>query len=196
MKRAFLICFLASAFLAGIAAPDAAADASSNQLQKDLVVNKIKTSLPVPINVANSHQSPLFIQEASVKEISADDFTMLVGEPSSYFRQTTFPDVTLLNVAAKTIKSFAIVVESAVTKKGYVTISPTLSITPGSIYNVSGSHWVKAERISVQKGGTFVSVLQQPGLDSAKSWIPGAATDLKVALGFVVFEDGTKWTAP
>jgi hypothetical protein len=130
-----------------------------------------------------------------VKEIAADDFMTLAGEASKHIIQTTFPEVTLINVTRKTIRSFGIAIQSAADKPNswHGLLKSNLSILPNSTYKVASSEWPRAERVSIQKGDKFLSRLQQPGLDSAKSWIPGAASNLKVTVGFVEFEDGTRW---
>jgi hypothetical protein len=169
--------------------------ANSNERQKRKIIKKIKASQSLQIYSDNSQGSPLYIQEASVKEISGDDFTKLAGETSKNLKQATFPDVTLVNSSGKTIRSFAIAVKSSVDKpkSGYILLKNKLSISPNSTFSVALSEWPKAERGSIQKGDRFIYGLRRPGLDSAKSWIPGAASDLSVTVGFVEFEDGTRW---
>jgi hypothetical protein len=194
MKRAFLVSFIVAA-LTGSVTLNAQTVASSNERQKRKILKKLKASEAVQIYADNSQGSSLYIQEASVKEIAGDDFAILAGEPPRHFRQATFPEVTLFNSSAKTIKSFAIVVKSAADRpqSGHVLLKNSLSIPPNSAYAVASSEWIKAERVSIQEGNKFENRLRQPGLDSAKAWIPGAASDLKVTVGLVEFEDGTRW---
>jgi hypothetical protein len=99
----------------------------------------------------------------------------------------------VFNNSDKTVKSFGIVVKSAADKpmSGYAILTNNLSIPPNSTYKIVSTQWVKADRVSVQKGDKFVTAFRQPGLDSAKSWLPGAASDLKVTI--VEFTDGTRW---
>ena len=194
MRRALLVALLAAS-LAGLAVLEVSAITHPNQLQKTKIINQIKSSGAVSINADNSRQSPLYIQEASVKEISGEDFTKLVGEPPKHFKHSTFPDVTLLNSSGKTVRAFAISVQSGVAdpNSGYIVVKKGLSISPNSTYKLLSGEWPKAERVSVQKGDKFVTSLQKPGLDSAKAWVPGAASDLKVMVGMVEFEDGSRW---
>lgn len=195
MKRAFLILLVAAAFLSGLVALYARAIVNPDEQQKSRIIKRINASSAVQIYADNSQGSSLYIQEASVKEISGDDFITLVGENPRYFQQTTFPEVTLLNNSSKTIKSFAVIIQSAVNgpKSGHILFKKNLSIPPNSTYKVDPSEWPQDERISVQNGDKFITGIQKPGLDSPKSWMLGAASDLRITVGLVEFEDGTKW---
>ena len=155
MKRALLVSLVIVATLAGLAALDVRAITHPNQLQKTRIINQIRSSSAAPIYADNSQGSPLYIQEASVKEISGEDFTRLVGEPPKHFRQSTFPEVILLNGSARTIISFAISVQSAADKpnSGYILLKKNLSIPPNSTYKLLPGDWPKAERVSVQEEG-------------------------------------------
>lgn len=198
MKKSFLVFFVVVSSLCGSLTLNAQIPGGSSERQKRRIIKKVEALTAVQIYSDNSQGSPLHIQEASVKEIPGDDFTMLTGEMPKHFRHTTFPDVIVFNGTGKTIRSFGIAVQSAADKpkSGYILIKNDLSIPSNSIYKVSSIEWPKAERVSIQKGGKFVSGMRQPGLGSAKSWIPGAASDLKVTVGFVEFEDGTTWMIP
>jgi hypothetical protein len=179
--------------LLGIVSPGLAQIQASQA--KTRIVKQIEAARGVQIYADNSQGSPLFIQEASVKEISGDDFRVLVGEAPRHFKQSTYPEVVLLNSSAGTIRSFAIVVQSAADKprSGYVLLKKNLSIPPNSTFKVTSNMWPKAERVSRQEGTRFVSGMRQPGLDSSKSWILGSASELRVTVGLVEFEDGTRW---
>ena len=196
MKRMFLG-MVVVAVLTGGAAPGGRAATATGQQQKTRVLNQVNASRPTPIYGDNSTGSRLYIQEAGVKEISGNDFTALVGEAPMYYRQATFPEVTLLNTTGKTIKAFVLVVKSAQDKThAYVLYSKNLSITAGSTHKVASGDWPQVEKITVQKAGKFINVVQKPGLTSARSWISGAASDLKVFVGLVEFEDGSTWQLP
>ena len=194
MKRILLISLVVASLSASLTL-NAQTIVSSTERQKRKIIKKIKALNALQIYSDNSQGSLLYIQEASVKEISGDDFTILAGDAPKHFRQTTFPEVTLFNSSGKTIKSFAIAVQSAADKpkSGYVLLKNNLSILPISTYKVASSEWPRDERVTVEKGGKFVTGLRKPGLDSAKSWIPGGASDLRVTVGFIEFEDGTSW---
>lgn len=198
MKKSFLIFLVAVSSLFVSLTLNAQTHESSSERQKRRMIKKVEALAAVQIYSDNSQGSPLHIQEASVKEISGDDFTMLTGDMPKHFRHTTFPEVTLFNGTGKPIRSFGIAVQSAADKpkSGYILLKNNLSIPSNSTYKVSSIEWPKAERVSILKEGKFVSGMRQPGLDSAKSWIPGAASDLKVTVGFVEFEDGTSWMIP
>lgn len=197
MRIVLRISLMAAAYLGSVVAPDSRVIANPAQQSKDAVLSRIKASSGVQIYADNSQGSPLYIKEAIVKEVSSDDYTALVGESSRYFKQTTFPDVTLLNISPRTIKAFSIAVESNANKQGYVIISPkTLSIAPNTTYNVSITQWTRPEKVYVQRGEKFVNVWQRPGLDSTRSWIPGASSDLRIVVCMVEFEDGTRWKIP
>ncbi|HEX8088173.1 MAG TPA: hypothetical protein VF762_04930 [Blastocatellia bacterium] len=195
MRRALLICLIAAASLGARSGAGAGAAAGSTQQQKGGIIEQIKASSGRRINADNSQGSPLYIQEATVKEISGEEFAKLVGEAPRHFRQATFPDVVLQNGSGKTIRSFALVARSAADTpdSGYILIKKNLSVAPGATFRVGSSEWPQADRVSVQREGKFVSGLRQPGLDSAKSWIPGASSDLGVTVGMIEFEDGTRW---
>lgn len=195
MKRTSLILLLATVSLVGSVILQAQTIARSNERQKSRILKRLKASDGVQIYADNSKGSPLYVQVATVKEISGDDFTILAGEAHKHFKQATFPEVTLSNGTAKTIKSFAIAVKSAVDKprSWYALLKNNVSIPPSSTYKLTSGEWPMAERVSVEQAGRFVSVLRKPGLDSAKAWIPGSASDLKVTIGWVEFDDGTTW---
>lgn len=195
MKRTSLILLLATVSLSGSVILQAQTIASSNERQKSRILKRLKASDGVQIYADNSKGSPLYVQEATVKEILGDDFTILVGEAHKHFKQATFPEVTLSNGSAKTIKSFAIAVKSAVDKprSGYILLKNNVSIPPSSTYKLTSGEWPMAERVSVEQAGRFVNVLRKPGLDSAKAWIPGSASDLRVTIALVEFDDGTTW---
>lgn len=194
MKRALAISLVVAAFLSGLA-QNVGAFARPNQQQKSRIVRQIKSSHTVEIYADNSQGSKLIVEAAAVREISGDDFSALVGQPSKHFKQTTFPEINLVNGSSKTITSFALVVQSAVDqpRSGYILLKKNLSIPPNSVYKVASGEWPPAERVSIQKGDKFVTRSKQPGLDSAKSWLNGAASDLRVTVGLVEFEDGTSW---
>lgn len=194
MKKSVLTFLTTIAILSGLAMVNVRA-ADSNERQKQQKMKNLVSANAVPIYADNSQGSGLYIQAASVKEIAADDFRILVGEPAKHLTQATFPEVTLVNGSGKSIKSFALAVKSALDKSGsaYILLKSNLAIPPNTTHQVTASEWPQAERVSIQKGGKFVNVLRQPGLDSAKSWLPGAAADLQVTVGFIEFTDGTKW---
>ena len=195
MKKSFPTFLTTLILITGIATVNAAIGATSNERQKKKIIKNILASPSIQIYSDNSRGCPIMVRESSVKEITSEDFTVLSGETSKHIRQATFPEVTVFNSSGKTVKSFAIVVKSAADKpkSGYILLKNDISIPPNSTHKIVSTEWVKAERVSVQKGDKFVTAFRQPGLDSAKSWLPGAASDLKVTIGFVEFTDGTRW---
>jgi hypothetical protein len=195
MKKVVL-CFLALAFVLSEAVSADVRATSSRQQNRLRIVKHVESMSGSPIYADNSQGSPIDIQEATVKEISGDDYSVLVGEPAKHFRQSTFPEVTILNTSEKTVRSFALVTRSTVEAKGYVLLKHNLSLVPNSSYRVDSSHWVKAERVTIKTGDKFTTVWRQQGLVSRKSWIPGACSDLKVTVGMVEFDDGTRWMIP
>lgn len=193
MRRAFLVLLIAVTCLSALVTVKAQIGVGSNEKQKRKLLRKIQASNAAQIFSDNSQGSPLHIQEASVKEITGGDFTILAGEGPKNVRQTTFPEVTLFNSSQKTIRSFAIAVKSVADNRWHFLLKSDLSIARGSAHTIASSEWTMAERVFIQKGDKFVSRLRQPGLDSSKSWIPGAASDLRITVGMVEFEDGTRW---
>lgn len=195
MKRALLTFLIATASFIGILAINARVFAHPIQQQKSSILQQVKALGPVRINTDNSQGSLLTIQDATVKEISGDDYARLVGEAPRYFRQSTFPEVTLMNNSGRTIKSFALVAKSAAEdpKSGHILLKTNLSILPNALYKIASQEWLEAERVSIQRAGKFIHSLRQPGLESAKSWIPGASSDLRVTVGLVEYEDGSRW---
>lgn len=145
MKRALPICIVVVSALSGLVAQNARAVASTNQQQKR-IVKQIWSSSAVEIYADNSQGSPLLVQGATVREISGNDFSLLVGEPPKHFKQATFPEVTLFNGYSKTITAFALVVQSAVDKpkSGYILLKKNLSIPPNSFHKVTYSEWPPA----------------------------------------------------
>lgn len=193
MKRMFLAFFIVLASI-GVYAFNVKSSGNTEQ-QKTRLTQRIEGSSSVQVFADNAQGSQLYIQDANVKEISGDEFKILVGEPSAYLKQTTYPEVTLMNGYTKTIKSFAIIVQSATDKpkSGHILMKKNLSILPNGTYKVLSGDWVKVEDISLEQEGKFINRTKQPGLQSAKFWLPGAASDLRVTVGLVEFEDGTKW---
>jgi len=194
MKRNILIAFVAIFALGTLSVQSQIR--SNRQEKRDVkdVIAEMEAVTLLDITIGNSQGTPLLIQEARVKEISGDDFRRLTGEAPGHFRQSTFPEVVLYNASSKMIKSFAIAVENGSGKVNG--LLKNISIPPYSNHKVLSIEWPRAEHITIEKEGKFVNAMRQPGLDSAKSWVPGAASDLKVTIGFVEFEDGTKWTLP
>jgi hypothetical protein len=197
MKRAFLITLMSVACLCGLVALTKSS-ASSDQEQKKRISKQIDVASAVPIHADNSQGCLLFIQEASVKEISGEDYKILVGEAPRHFKETTYPEITMVNSSSKTITSFILMIRSAAEqpRSGHGVYKKNLAIAPGSSFKVTPGEWLKPDRVTIQKEGKFVNVLQQPLLDSSKFWIPGSASDLKVTIGLVDFEDGTRWIIP
>jgi hypothetical protein len=170
----------------------------SQQPTKEQIIEELGLLPSAQATSDNSRGAPLRIQAVSARDISADEFKTLTGENAAHSRQTTFPDVTLLNASSMTIRSFAIAVISAADNpnNGYALLKDKLAITPGSTNEVASGEWVKLEKMTIKKGDKFVNVLRTPGIDSAKSWLPGAASDLKVVVLMVEFEDGEEWRIP
>lgn len=198
MKRTFLVSLMVLIFFTGLVFLHAKAGGSSNEPQRRKLIEQVNAAESIQINIDNSQGSPFIIQGASVKEVSGEDFSLLTGEPAKHFQQSTFPEVILWNSSQKTITSFAVAIQSAVDKPNswHGVLKSNLSIPSNTSYIVKPKEWLKAEKVLVEKDGEFVSRLQQPLLDSVKAWLPGAAADLKVTVGMVEFEDGTKWIVP
>ena len=194
MKRSILFSAIAMVSLGALVSVNVQSRIGSDKQEIKERIAEIDELTATQINIDNLKGSPLVIQDARVKEISGDDFKALTGEASANSRQSTFPEVLLYNGSSKTIKSFAVVVDSG-TGKGNGLLK-NISIPPYSTHKVLSSEWPRAERVTVENEGKFVNVLRQPRLDSSKSWIPVSASSLKVTVGFVEFEDGTEWTVP
>ncbi|MFY9553084.1 MAG: hypothetical protein WAV47_00040 [Blastocatellia bacterium] len=199
MKTGLMVSLVAVFALSGLVTLNAQVSEGSKTHKKSQLVERIRTATPIAIQGDNPQAGPLQIQEARVKEISEYDFTQLTGEPSKNSNAaTTFPDVTLLNTSTKTIKSFAIAVRNVVdTRSGFdVLYQHHVSILPGANYEVVSDQWLKAEKRTVKEGGQFVTRSEKPGLESPKAWISGAASELRVAVAIVDFDDGSRWIRP
>jgi hypothetical protein len=117
---------------------------------------------------------------------------------------STYPDILLMNTSGRTITSFIVMLKSKVDRSGadgsgykHVVLAKNLSVPSGGTYTFPSKSWVLEDKVTVQKDdGTFRSVMRTPGLDSAKSWLPGSASDLHVTVSMVVFDDGSQWTPP
>jgi hypothetical protein len=197
MKKILWFSGCVAVLVAGITLSNTASVASNNnkELQKQQPIQTIDQVNALPITMDNSFGSELFIQDAKSKEVSGTQYRMLTGEESDFTSHSTYPDVTVVNRSTKTIKSFALIVRSLVDKdqRGYVIIKYNVALTPGSTYTVTAREWPMAERKTVQKDEKFVNVAQQPSVDSAKAWLSGSVNDLKVTVGLVEYEDGTRW---
>lgn len=143
----------------------------------------------------NAEGGPLLIQEAKVIQISEQEFKSLTGEDKNRpITAVTFPEVNLLNTSTKAIKSFALVVHNAIDNGLHVVIMRRVSIKPGEQYKVASREWRPAERRTVREGDRSVTRLEKLGLRSPKSWISASAADLRVIVGLIDFDDGTRWT--
>lgn len=198
MRRAILICVVAAACLSGGRGAGNGAWAGQAGGHKGGLAEQIKAAGAVRISADNSQGSPLYIREATVKEISGEEFTRLVGEAARHFRQATFPDVVVENGSGKTVRAFALVARSAAeaSDSGYILIKRGVAVAPGASFKVWSGEWPEADRVSVDRGGKFETGLRRPGLESAKSWVAGSAADLGVTVGMVEFDDGTRWRMP
>jgi hypothetical protein len=167
------------------------------ELQKSQIIEIEKLS-PIQISRDNSLGSLLFIQEATSREASNKEYTMLTGTESESAANTTFPDVSLINNSNKTIKFFALVVQSAADRRqaSRFILKSNLSIAPNATYRVTSTEWLPAERETIQKNGQTLTVARPPGFNSPRAWLPGAASDLRVTVGMVEFDDNTKWKLP
>jgi hypothetical protein len=194
MKKALLVSLFALASLSVLMTMNTQMSANSRLQQKSEIIEKIKSSNAVQISADNSQGSALYIQGAAVREILGNEFTILTDETSSQFAHTTFPEVTLLNNSVRTIKAFVIAVQTAGRPKTLQgLLKENLSIAPNATYKVDSNEWI-SERVTIQKGDKFVSILRKPELDSPKAWLPGAASGLRVTIGLIEFDDGTTWT--
>jgi hypothetical protein len=202
MKRGVIVSAILAASLAGlIVVTNSFVGATQQHEDKgriDPVAKRVEDLSAIQIQRDNLHSSPLYIQEATVKEMSREEFLVLVGESASYVTQTTFPQVALLNDSSKTITAFMLLVRSASESpdKGHFLLKSKLSIPPNSTFKVAPEEWPMSERVTTEKDGKFLSRSQQPELKSIKSWIPGTASELKITVGLVEFADGSKWTVP
>ena len=198
MRRAVLISIVVLFSAGWLSNLNAQNNAGLDDRQKQRIVKKLRAASPIPIHSQDLDGSPLHIQEATVREISGDDLSKLAGEAAKHPTQATYPEVTLLNTSEKTIKAFAVMVQSSADRPDswYGVLKRGLSITPNAALKVTSPEWLQAERVHVHEDGKFVNRLRQLGLDSPKSWLPGAASNLRVIVGMVEFDDGTKWTAP
>jgi hypothetical protein len=198
MRKTILVTLMALAAVIATLALSIKPSASADQQDKSRLFKQIEAANALQVFADNSHGSPLLIQEAGAKEISGQDYALLVGEDAGYDKHSTFPDVTLVNSSSKAIRSFVLLVNSAADKShtGHMLLQKDLSITPHSTFKLDAAKWPMAERVTVQKGKEYINRLQKPGLDSPKSWLPGASSDLRVFVGMVEFEDGTRWMIP
>jgi hypothetical protein len=153
---------------------------------------------PIQISKDNSLGSLLFIQEATTKQASNGEYEMLTGSQSGFAANSTYPDVSLINHSSKTIKSFALIVQSAADRpqSGHIILKNNLSIAPNETYKVASSAWARSEKETIERDGKLVTVARKPGLNSPGAWLPGAAADLRVTVGLVEYDDNTRWKIP
>src|ERR1043165_2742023 len=101
MRKAFLLILAAAALLAALALVNAQTISTEQQEAKAVQTD----SLPdVPLIADSSQSAPLSVQSASAKEVSRSEYAKITGERSQHLRHSTFPEVTLLNTAGKTVK--------------------------------------------------------------------------------------------
>jgi transposase len=63
----------------------------------------------------------------------------------------------------------------------------------GVVTRSSADYKVVGDKLERRHKSAQTRGLNPNGLNSTKSWLPGAASDLKVTVGFVEFENGTRW---
>ncbi|MEW6736718.1 MAG: hypothetical protein AB1489_35845, partial [Acidobacteriota bacterium] len=101
MKNIFLLLLIGICSLTGLITLNAQTVVNANEQQKRIMVKKVVLANGVQIYADNSQGCALFVQKASVKEITQDEFSMLTGETPKYIGYTTFPQVTLFNNSVK-----------------------------------------------------------------------------------------------
>jgi hypothetical protein len=164
---------------------------------KDQMIAEVQSLPNQQVSGVNAEGAPLAIQAASVREIQQATFLGLTGQPTVHSSMSTYPDIALVNTSGKTIASFMIIFKSKVEGGNHYALTKAVSIASGGGYTFASKRWLLEEKFTVKKDdGTFKSVMRKPGPDSAKFWIPGAASDLHVMVYSVVFEDGSQWRVP
>lgn len=165
-----------------------------NQKDKGELLKRVEKSAEIPFNTIDDNDTPLRITEATVKEISGEDFTRLTGKTTDLAVVSSFPEVKLINTSEKTITSFFVIVRNAATKSMRGFRQSNVSIAPGQSYEVKREHFVDPKKEMFSDGKGARQTLEQPKMDSEKFWLDfGKSPDVFITIPEVTFEDRGKW---
>ncbi|HLG16647.1 MAG TPA: hypothetical protein VJH03_19420 [Blastocatellia bacterium] len=166
----------------------------SIQRVKRETINRVRQYPDIAIEFVNFEAVPLAIQSANVKEIGNSEFLGLTGFTTSSSRYTSFPNVVLTNNTDQRVTGLVLVVGNKQTRKIHGVSFNKIAIDPHGTFAVASRDWVRPERsMRIAEDGRVTKRLK-PGLDSDKMWCPGAARDMVLRIGMVVFENGSRWT--
>ncbi len=139
--------------------------------------------------------TPLAVQEARAKEITAADFARLTGGQSSSSRLVSWPQVTLVNNSGRTITEFAVALRRNGEDKIRGVLLSDKSLKPGQTFTVNRDRFIFPEKITKQgPDGKYRPEFAKHALTSEKMWMPCAATDVSVVVRYIKYEDGEVWT--
>jgi hypothetical protein len=163
--------------------------------KKAQLIADVQSLPPQPVTWVTPDGAPIAIKFASAREIPQATYLQFTGGPTAYPSMSTYPDVELINTSGKTITSFVLIMKSRADK--HLALTKSLSIAPSGAYTFESKRWLLEDKVTVQKDdGTFKVVMRKPGPDSAKFWLPGAASDLHLSVARVFFDDGSQWKWP
>jgi hypothetical protein len=168
--------------------------------QKDQgILEKVKHSTDLSVEIDRTDISPLTISEATAKEITDSDYSELTGEKALSLQNTTFPNLKLTNGTSQKITEFALLCKNNNTGRIYFLKIGKITIAPLETYYVYSRDWltptnqIKADsegKISKERSNIDVDPAD---LNTPEIWVPGRASDLIVKLGMVKYENGDTW---
>ena len=159
------------------------------------ILKRMKEHPDVPISLENREGSPLFIQEANVKEITSYDYHRLTGVTTDSNSYVAFPKVKLINNTDKRAIGFALFFINKRTGRirGFKVSRTT--VDPHGEYSVIPNEWVTPDKLTrVNKEGGVVHIKKRVNYDSEKMWLAGSAGDFVLKVAEVDFEDGSRWS--
>lgn len=162
---------------------------------KDVLLKQVEESVDQPLRIVTGDNSPLRIVQANVKEIPAPDFTRLTGRVTDLVTVSSVPEITLLNASGKTVTGFVIAIRDPHSQTTSTISNLKTSISSGATFVVKRDYFVGPQKVvgSDANGKPAHRFLQQR-MDSEKYWLIFAArSDIYIAVGAVIFDDGTRW---
>lgn len=167
-----------------------------NEQQKSLL-ETIRRSSDLPINIDNSEHPPLLIQAANAKRTTGAEYEGLTGSrpASSYY--ISCPSVKLVNNTDKRVTAFFLGLFNR-SSGDLEVLKINRRVEPLKEFIVEPVDWASPRAAGVKKlimgEGAAQEDKSLPDFSSEIMWFPGHITDFQVLITRVEFEDGSKWT--
>lgn len=158
------------------------------------ILQRIEDAQEQSIQLDGNGNAPLFVQEATVKEISAEDFSKLTGKIAAASRIFSLPQARLLNTSGKAIKEFSVMVRNEKTQLCTIFTFRDRDLKPGEYFQVRREDLIKPETsVSSKADGKTVAKTVKPGWESDRMWINTDLREVYLAIAHAKYDDGTEW---